>query len=155
MNDQFMLNSSYGLTTPARCRRGTGSLDLLVSFTLLVTAISVATPLVVRHGRLLRSQRDYRLALDELSNQIDRLTALPLDELTQAVKQLSPSPFVTERLAGARLSGELQPAESGTRITLALSWNETERVRAPVTLAAWVFAPPPQPGKDSAEASPQ
>ena len=90
------------------------TLDLLVAFTLLVTVISVATPLVVRHGRLLKSHRNYRLALDELSNQLDRLTALPLDELPGAIEQLTPSPFLTERLPGARLSGELQPVESGT-----------------------------------------
>jgi hypothetical protein len=150
-----IVNSNSCLARLARFRRGTGTLDLLVSFTLLVTVISVATPLVVRHGRLLRSQRDYRLALDELSNQMDRLTALPLDELPQAVKQLSPSQFVSERLPGTRLSGELQPDESGARITLSLSWNETERFRAPVALAGWVFASQPHSGKVSAETSPQ
>jgi hypothetical protein len=136
-------------------RRGTGSLDLLVSFTLLVTVISVSTPLIVRHGRLLKSQRDYRLALDELSNQMDRLTTLPADDLPQAVKQLSPSTFVTDRLHGAKLGGELQPAESGMRITLTLSWKETERVRAPVVLAAWVFPSKVQPDKKPVEETPQ
>jgi hypothetical protein len=134
-------------------RRGTGTLDLLVSFTLLLTAISVVTPLVVRHGRMLKSHRNYRLALDELSNQIDRLTALSPDKLPQEVKQLSPSTFVAERLPGARLSGELQPIESGTRVTLKLSWNDVERDRAPVTLAAWVFPSQFPNGADGTEAS--
>ncbi len=136
-------------------RRGTGSLDLLVSFTLLVTLITVVTPLAVRHGRLLRSHRDYRLALDELSNQLDRLTALPVDELSQSIEQLAPSTFLTERLRGAKLTGELQPAEFGTRVTLKLSWNETERHRAPVSLAAWVFPPARKSGGEPAEAEPQ
>jgi hypothetical protein len=135
-----------------RPRLGTSTLDLLVSFTLLLTVVTVATPLIVRHARLLRSQRDYRLALDELSNQMDRLTVLAADELPQAVKQLSPSPFVAERLAGAQISAELLPAESGTRITLKFSWNETDRARAPVTIAGWVFAPGTQPGNNSTEA---
>lgn len=145
---------SVSKATRARDRRGTGTLDLLVSFTILVTVISVATPLVVRHERLLKSHRNYRLALDELSNQMDRLTVLPLNELPQAVKQLSPSTFVAERLPGARLGGELQSAEFGTRITLALSWNDTERSRAPVSLAAWVYPSKPQLGKEPAEVPP-
>jgi hypothetical protein len=127
-----------------RLRRGTGMLDLFVSFTLLVTLISVVTPLVVRHGHLLRSHRDYRLALDELSNQMERLTGLRTDQLPGAVKQLKPSAFLAERLSGAELVGELEPAEIGSRVTLKLTWNETGRRNAPVSLAAWVI-PAPQP----------
>jgi len=136
-------------------RWGTSSLDLLVSFTLLVSVLTVATPLVVRHGRLLKSHRDYRLALDELSNQLDRLTTLPTDELPQAIKQLSLSTFLTERLPGAELRGELQPAEFGMRVTLKLSWNETQRHSAPVSLAAWVIPATPRPGSAPAEVEPQ
>jgi hypothetical protein len=121
-----------------------------VAFTLLTTTLSVATPLVVRHGRLLQSQRNYRLALDELSNQLERLTALPHADLQQAMAELAPSAFVAERLPGAKLSGALEDAEIGQRLTLRLSWNETDRVKAPVSLAAWVFPEPQQPDGESA-----
>jgi hypothetical protein len=139
-------------TRPApRRRRGTGTFDLLVSFTLLATVMSVATPLVVRHGQILKSHRNYRLALDELSNQMDHLTALSVDDLREAVKGLTPSKFVAARLPGAQLTGELDAAQFGTRITLKLSWDETERRSAPVSLAAWVFTPESQAAKDSPE----
>jgi hypothetical protein len=128
---------------------------LLVALTLLVAAIGVASPLVVRHGRLLKSHRHYRLALDELTNQLDRLTALPSDELPRAVEQLSPSEFIVERLPGAQLGGELQPIETGTRVTLELSWNEMAGHRAPVTLSAWVFPQPPESGSEATEAEPE
>jgi hypothetical protein len=124
-------------------RAGFSMFDLLVSFTLLTAAISVVTPLVVRHGHLLRSHRNYRLALDELSNQMERLTALPPAELATAVGQLAPSPFIAERLPGAELAGKLEPVENGSRVTLTLQWKETSRESAPVTLAAWVFSRPP------------
>jgi hypothetical protein len=150
-SEQFE-NLSRRKGTLARHRAGTGSLDLLVSFTLLITAMTVATPLIVRHGRLLKSHRDYRLALDELSNQIDRLTALSPDELAQAAKQVSPSAFIAERLPGARLDCTLEPADVGTHVALTLSWNEAGRVRAPVALAAWVFNSKPAASKESAEA---
>jgi hypothetical protein len=132
-------------------RRGTGMLDLLISFTLLLTVISASTPLIVRHGRMLKAQREYRLALEEVTNQLDRLTALPFDDLPQAVKQLSPSMFIAERLAHPQLTGELKPAQFGTRITLRLSWHGADHIEAPIALAAWAFPKRSQPAKATAE----
>jgi hypothetical protein len=128
---------------------------MLVGFTILIAVIGVASPLVVRHGRLLKSHRNYRLALDELSNQLDRLSSLPMEQLPDEIEQLSPSTFLTDRLPGVQLSGELQPVESGMRITLKLSWNETQREGAPVTLAAWVFPAASEAGSKPVEAKPQ
>jgi hypothetical protein len=153
MSHPLIAKPNAGIYLASCRRRGIGTMDLLVSFTLLVTAMSVATPLVVRHGRLLKSQRNYRVALDELSNQMDRLTALPLSELPQAVRQLAPSTFIAERLPSPKLSGELQPTEFGMRVTLKLSWNETERLRAPVSLAGWVF--PSRARNDQSSARPE
>jgi hypothetical protein len=117
-------------------------IDLMVSLTLLIAAMSTVTPLVVQHGRILQSQRHYRLALDELSNQLERLTALAPDELPNALQQLAPSSFVAERLSGANISGELAAVEGGKRVTLHITWNEVGRRKRPLTLAAWVFTPP-------------
>ena len=58
---------------------------------------------MVRHGRLLTSEQNYRLALDELSNQLDRLTALPGNEFSLAVKELQLTPFTAERLSDVKL----------------------------------------------------
>jgi len=126
--------------TIRRHRHSTGisSLEVLVSLTLLTSVLACATPLVVRHGRLLAAQRDYRLALDELSNQIERLTVIPAEALPKAVEQLTPSPFAAAHLPDAELKGQLDPAEFGQRLTLRLSWDEPQRRAAPVTLAAWI-----------------
>jgi hypothetical protein len=141
-----MTRPSLRLNSRRTSRAGTSTLDALVACTLLVTVVSVATPLVVRHSRLLKSQRDYRLALDELSNQMERLTALRSDELAAAVEKLTPSAFLSERIRTAKLTGELQPAEIGTRVTLKISWNESHTPKEPVTLAAWVISPPRESG---------
>jgi hypothetical protein len=151
MTKQETLSEIFKFLRPCN-RRGTGTLDLLVAFTLLVAAISVATPLVVRHGRLLKSHRNYRLALDELSNHLDRLQTLPIGELPQAVKQISLSSFVAERLPEAQLSGDVQRLNDAARITLKLSWSEVDRDRAPVTLVAWVFSAPARPNDKPPEA---
>ena len=75
-------------------------LEVIVALTLLVTVLSLSMSLIVRHGRLLIAQRHYRQALDELSNQMDRVTALPADDVPQTLKQLSLSEFAAARLHG-------------------------------------------------------
>lgn len=127
--------------------------DLFVALTLLATVMSVATPLAVRHLRLLKSQRDYRLALDELANQLERLTPLPAPELDRAVAALRPSPFIAERLPGAAIAGMLDDAAPGRRITLRLVWNSPGRHEAPVALAGWSFTALP-PGAAQSEGAP-
>ncbi len=93
-----------------RCRRcsfgrerrcAVTSFEVLVAFTLLCSVLGLSTSLIIRHGRLLTAQREYRLATDEVCNQLDRLTGLPADDLPQAVKQLAVSPFTAARLPGA------------------------------------------------------
>jgi hypothetical protein len=133
------LNTTRRLRLP-----GTMTVEALVALTLLTTVISVSTPLIVRHGRLLVAQRDYRLALDELSNQLERLTALPPEKLPAALENLRPSPAMAERLHGARLRGQLDAGDGGQRLTLEITWDEPQRTAAPVSLAAWIF-PKPQP----------
>jgi hypothetical protein len=123
-------------------RRGATTVEALVAFTLLTTILSVFVPLVARHGRLLVAQREYRLALDELSNQLERLSALPRQELPGALDQLQPSEYAASRLHGAELRGEIVPADLGQRLTLRLAWGEHKTAAAPVTLAAWIFPRP-------------
>ena len=123
-------------------RRGTSSIEILMAFTLLSTVLAVATPLIVKQGRLLKEQRDYRLAIDELSNQLERLTGLSSQELSAAVEELRPSEFAAARLPGAELRGEVDPIDVGSRVTLQLWWDQPQRREAPVTLAAWVISPP-------------
>lgn len=122
-----------------RSRRGISSVEVIVAFTLLSVMLSVSTSLLVKHGRMLQAQRQYRTALDELSNQLERLTALPPDELEQAVDQLSPSAFAEQQLPGVQLEGELQQADLGRRVILRIWWDEPQRSEAPVSLAAWIL----------------
>jgi hypothetical protein len=119
---------------------------VIVSFTLLSSVLAFATPLVVRHTRLMAGQRHYRLGLDELSNQIERLSALPAEELSAAVENLAPSEFAAERLPGAELRGELTEAEFGRRLTLRLTWDEPQRSTAPLSLTAWIGSESPPAG---------
>jgi Tfp pilus assembly protein FimT len=120
-------------------RRGASMLEILVACTLLGTVLSVATPLVVRHNRLLTAHREYQMALDELSNQLERLGALPAAELPAAVEKLAPSELAAAHLSGAKLTGELAAADEGQRLTLHLVWDEPQRKSAPVSMASWIY----------------
>jgi hypothetical protein len=115
---------------------------VIVSFSLLSSVLAFATPLVVRHTRLLASQRHYRLALDELSNQLERLSALAADERSAALEKIAPSDFAAERLPGAKLRGELVESDFGQRLTLRLTWDEPQRSEAPLCLTAWMSSEP-------------
>jgi hypothetical protein len=119
-------------------RRGTTTIELLVSFTLLTTVLGAALPLVVRHGRILNSARQYRMALDELSNQAERIASLSHDDAMQAIEEVMPSPFAAEHLPGVELTADLASSGGAERVTLSLSWDEPGRRAAPVSLVAWL-----------------
>ncbi len=125
------------VTTSRLWRCGSTSYEVLVAFALLTTLLSLSLSSMVRHGRLLTSEQNYRLALDELSNQLDRLTALPGNELSLAVKELQLTPFTAERLSDVKLVGEVAPADIGQRVILRLTSRDPNGLK--VSMAGWVF----------------
>ena len=118
-------------------RTAVSSLEIIVSLTLLMSVLSVSLPLIFRHGHLLAAQRHYRQALDELSNQLDRLTSLSGTDLDEALKRLSPSSFIAARLSNANLRSESKPDGVAQRITLHLTWKDPREEQ--VTMTGWVF----------------
>jgi hypothetical protein len=132
------VTSKSGSVTNIRLRRcGSTSYEVLVAFTLLTTLLSLSLSSMVRHGRLLTSEQNYCLALDELSNQLDRLTALPGNELSEAVKELQLTPFTAERLSDAKLVGEIATSDIGQRVTLRLTSRDPNGLK--VSMAGWMF----------------
>ncbi|MEM8865211.1 MAG: hypothetical protein AAGF31_06645 [Planctomycetota bacterium] len=117
-----------------RKRNAVTVIETLISFTLLITIFGACMPVVVRHHQLLADERDYRLATDELSNQLDRLVGLPAMELDDAVANL-PAPT----MKGAKLVGETEELELGVRVTLTLRWPEHGVRRPAITLVGWSF----------------
>jgi hypothetical protein len=132
------ITSKPGSVTIGRLGRcGSTSYEVLVALTLLSTLLSLSLSSMVRHGRLLTSEQNYRLALDELSNQLDRLIALPGNELSLAVNELQLTPFTAERLSDAKLVGEIAPTDIGQRVTLRLTSKDPNGLK--LSMAGWVF----------------
>lgn len=120
-------------------RRGASSLEVVVAFTLLSSVLALAAPLIVAHNRLVVAQRHYRVAMAEISNQLERLSLVSKVDLPAAVEKMTPSEFAAERLPGAALRGDLQESSFGQRVTIELTWDETNRYAAPVRLTTWLF----------------
>ena len=123
----------------SRPRRGTTITEFVVACTLLGSLMLFVVPSVVRIGRLQQAVRQDRIAMDELTNQLDRLTQMPLNELKQEMDTLSFSEFAASRLPNPKLSGTLQDSEDGYRLALELSWNRPGRSVAPATMATWIY----------------
>jgi hypothetical protein len=121
-------------------RCGSTLVELLVAFLLLVATLSISAPLVVRHERLLVDADHYRIALDELTNQLERLRATPASQIDAALELLKPSELTAQRLAGAKLASNVESGDSGRRVKLQLSWDEPQRRAFPVELVAWLPA---------------
>jgi hypothetical protein len=136
------------MISKAPIRRGMSSMEALIALMLLSSMLSVSLTLIVRHGRLLAAERNYRLALDELSNQLERLTALPASDLAEAMKQLKVSPFTAERLPDAELVGELAPADNGQRVQLRITSNKP--TDPTVSMSGWAFGTRPPPSATNA-----
>jgi hypothetical protein len=133
-------------------RSGTTIIELVVSFTLLMAVLGASLPLVVRHGRILTSARQYRIALDELSNQAERIASLGHSEANLALIELKCSAFASEHLPGAELTGVIAASEGIERVTLSLVWDEPGRRSAPLSLVAWL-RPNAEPQPKSVEAA--
>jgi hypothetical protein len=138
--DVLLLKTGQVVESTTGGRRGSTLVELLVGFLLIVTTLGVSAPLVVRHERLLIDADHYRIALDELTNQLGRLRATPAAQIDAALQQLKPSELTAQRLAGAKLAGNVESGDSGRRVKLQLSWDEPQRRTLPVELVAWLSA---------------
>jgi len=122
-------------------RRGVTLFELLVAFSLLAGIVSVSAGLVVRHGRLLSSARNQRLAIEELANQMERVTSLRREQLSAFIAAPAPSALAREHLSGVTLAATLSDAvvpDEGQKIILAIEWNEPGRRGNPLRLAGWL-----------------
>jgi len=121
-------------------RRGITLFELLVSFGILSVIVSVSAGLLVRHGRLLVSGRNQRLAVEELANRMELLHALPPADRDAFLASPAPSPFAAAHLPGATLTAVAAPPDDDglRRIELAIEWNEPGRRGHPLRLAGWL-----------------
>jgi hypothetical protein len=141
-----MISTNFNMKQPKitsrrvfRDRRATTMLEVLVSFTLLISVLGVSAPLIVRQGRLMSGQRQYRMALDEATNQLERLSSLSETQCRKELDSLKPSELIAQRLPRVKLHGKLEAADIGQRLTLQLTWGDRPHAGTSITMAAWIL----------------
>ncbi len=123
-------------------RRGSMLTELMVAGGLLATAMGLVSTCVVAGQRLQRMQREHTLAVDELSNQLERLISLPTDEVDKSVQELGPSDWVAERLPESKLTARHLSDELGERVELHLQWKRVGNP-PPLVAVAWLTSDEP------------
>ena len=111
--------------------------ELVVAGFLLITGVGILASGTVSAKRLWQDTQHHQLALDELSNQLERLSTLNAEERQAALESLSPSEILLRSLPGATLSASMIDDEEGPRISIQLQWPATERLPT-MTLVGWV-----------------
>lgn len=111
--------------------------DLVVAAVLTTTLIGTLTTSTVRSMRLMKDTRDQQLALEELSNQLERLMALDEVTRTEEINALMPSNEVARALEDATLNADLIEDEQGRRLIVSLNWNRGADAN-PKQLVGWI-----------------
>ena len=118
-------------------RRGLTITEVVVAATLVVSMIGLVAPLTVRIGRVWQSTRQYRLAFNELANQMEFLSSLEVAHCEDSLTRLKPSAYVVQFLPGAKLEGEMIRDQDGTRLVLSLNWDRGSQ-SIPISLVGWL-----------------
>jgi type II secretory pathway pseudopilin PulG len=118
-------------------RRGINTFEALVALGLLAATISGASVVAVRQLRLLESGRQYRLAVDEVTNQLEALAALPPAERAAAIAACEPSEFALQRLTKPQLTAKTEAVDDGERLEVTLNWGSHAGAQHRVMLFTW------------------
>lgn len=121
-------------------RRGITSLELVVSVAILLATVTVITTLIFKCGMIWKDVSQRRVAVRELSSQLEELTLLDQDSAKDKIEQLELSALCTERLPAAKLTGVLSEDNLGVRIQLSLNWKRSVETK-PVILCGWLIEP--------------
>ena len=120
---QRLLNRTQNFAVSSR--RGITILELLVSVAILLATVTVITTLIFKCGMIWKDVSQRRVAVRELSSQLEELTLLDQDSAKEQIEQLELSAICTERLPEAKLTGVLSEDNLGVRIQLSLNWKRS------------------------------
>ena len=121
-------------------RSGITVVELIISAVLLVTVMSFVTTICFRINLVWKDVNHHRVAMGELSNQLEVLTRLTRQEALAAVDAIQPSSVCASSLRNPELSGELVDDDFGSRIVLRINWDRRNPSN-PVELAGWIVRP--------------
>jgi len=122
----------------SRRRDGLTFIELVVSAMLLITIMSFITSICLQTSLIWKDIGHHRAAVNELSNQLERLTRLTPDEARQALGSLQPSAVCSRTLNKPQLSAELIDDNLGLRVVMQIDWKRRNPGK-PVELVGWML----------------
>lgn len=122
-----------------KSRSGITLVELMVAATLVVSGLATIGKLSIASGRMWQQTRHEQVALEELSNQLERLIALPPAQRGDAIAQLKPSALAAGRLPGVTITAQSLEDHAGQRIALQINWERSAPAK-PLTLVGWFGA---------------
>ncbi len=123
---------------PACRRGGFATMELLVSAVVLCATVTVVTSLLFKCGMIWRDVSQHRVAVQELSAQLEELTMLDADSVAEKIEMLKPSDVCAERLPEAELTGLLVEDNLGVRVELSIDWKRSVESK-PMVLCGWLI----------------
>ena len=130
---------------PRAIRRGFTVIEVSLALAVLLAASILLTQFLVASSQQRKLADQRRLALEELSNRLERVMAAKWDDVNgAAIEGQEFSPTVQENLPAAKLTASVAdepgPA-SGKRVTLEISWEQHGQRVSPIGLIGWKFPP--------------
>ncbi|MEM8665903.1 MAG: hypothetical protein AAGG48_00200 [Planctomycetota bacterium] len=101
-------------------RSGFSLTELIVCASLLMAVMSFIATLSIRTNRLWQDTRLQKLAIDELSNQLEELTSLDRAGAEKAIADLELSEAIRNSMPQASIDGEIVRINDSTQIVLTL-----------------------------------
>ena len=112
-------------------------MELLVSVVITLATVTAITSLIFKCGMIWKDVSQRRVAVQELSSQLEELTLMDEDSAKERIEELKLSKICKERLPKAKLSGVLSEDNLGVRIQLSLNWKRPVESK-PVILCGWL-----------------
>lgn len=111
--------------------------EVLVAASLVACLAAIVAPLAFRMQRVHLDAVRYRIAVDELRNQADRLTAMSDEARRTAVDAAELSEFAKSKLPDAELTFQSIDDSDGAILMLALLWDRGGEA-VPPRLVVWL-----------------
>lgn len=118
-------------------RPGTTIVECVVAAGVLMVAMGTVTTMAFRVSRVWMQTGHQRIAMDELSNQLERIIDAEPNKIDQMIDGIEPSEVAMTSLDEPELSATRVRDELGDRVTLQLQWRSPHPV-APVELTGWI-----------------
>ena len=118
-------------------RSGISMAELVASAAVLTLLMSMVTGMCYRISTIWKDVGHHRVALVELSNQLDRLTTMEVEQAREELESIAATSTCSRTLRDPKLKGELVETDLGTQVNLELNWTRVNP-GTPVRFSGWI-----------------